>query len=198
MHRGGALAAIGTAAALAFAGVAGAHGGDGGKRDKGKHAKVLRATLAHGKAQLVDGRKRNKISIHVRGLTPGTTYTWHIHKAASRSGDPCMPAAPVVTAPYGDWVYGTLMANAAGNASAKGRSATFDSRADPGPFFVDVHLSDGTVVACGALTSKHGHDSKHATAMKPVPRSKDDSEGQDKGHKPSHDGSDDKEPSVSS
>ena len=181
------VAAVGTALTLAFAGIAGAHGGDGGNADKGgRHAKVLRAKLAHGKAQLVDGKKRNKISIHVRGLTPGTTYTWHIHKAASTSGNPCMPGAPVVTEPYGDWVYGVLKANAAGNASARGTSATFDSRSDPGPFFVDVHLSDGTVVACGVLTSRHGHDSKHAAARKPEPRGKENDEGQDKGHRPSH------------
>jgi hypothetical protein len=51
---------------------------------------------------------------------------------------------------------------------------------------VDVHLSDGTVVACGALTSKHGHDSRHASAMKPEPRGKENDGGQDKGHKPGH------------
>ena len=162
-----------TLVALAFAGVASAHGDH-----NPKGAKVYRATLVKtaaadtaqlpniaGKAQLVDGKKRNKISIHVRGLTAGTTYLWHIHKAANATDDPCAPTTPVVDGtPYGDWVSGALTANDAGNASAKGTSATFDSRADTGPFYVDVHLADGTVIACGVLKGKtkksHGHANK--------------------------------------
>jgi hypothetical protein len=165
-----------TVGALAFAGVAAAHDDHHGA----KGAKVYRATLVRttaadtaqlpdvkGKAQLVDGKKRNKISIHVRGLKPGVAYEWHIHKAANATDDPCAPTAPVVDGtPYGDWLYGPLKANEAGNASAKGTSATFDSRADTGPFYVDVHLADHTVIACGVLKSKpkksHGKHS-HAT-----------------------------------
>ena len=161
------------AGALAFAGVASAHGDHHGA----KGAKVYRATFATGKAQLVDGKKRNKISIHVRGLTPGATYLWHVHKAASATDDPCNPSEPVIDGtPYGDWVYGALTANAAGNASAKGRSATFDSRADPGPFYVDVHLPDGTIVACGALSAKHKHGKKHREPRR-------DTEGKGQGHR---------------
>jgi hypothetical protein len=142
-----------------------------------------------GKAQLVDGKKRNKISIHVRGLKPGDTYLWHVHKAANATDDPCAPPAPVVDGtPYGDWVYGALTANAAGNASAKGTSATFDSRADKGPFYVDVHLTDGTVVACGVLKTKpkksHGKNS-HATAQ-PQARENDRGKGHGNGTKPGH------------
>ena len=151
------FAAVATAGALAFAGVADAHNDHHG----GKGAKVYRATLAKGKAQLVDGKKRNKISVHVRPLQPGTTYSWQIHRAANATDDPCAPTTPVIVAPYGDWSYGPLVANEAGNASAKGTSATFDSRADPGPFYVDVHLPDGTVVACGVLSAKHKHATKH-------------------------------------
>src|ERR671925_189606 len=113
--------AIATVGALAFAGVATAHGDHGAKS-----AKVYRATLVKtaaadtaqlpditGKAQLVDGKKNNKISIHVRGLKPGETYGWQIHKAASATDDPCAPTSPViVAAPYGDWDYGgALVAN---------------------------------------------------------------------------------------
>lgn len=151
-------AIVATVGALALAGVATAHDDHHGA----KGAKVYRATFATGKAQLVDGKKRNKISIHVRGLTLGQTYGWHIHKAANATDDPCAPPAPVVDGtPYGDWIYGALTANEAGSASAKGTSATFDSRADTGPFYVDVHSADGTVIACGVLKGKHKHAGKH-------------------------------------
>ena len=184
--------------ALAFAGVAGAHGDHhGAKGAKVYRAKLVKTAAADtaqlpevkGKAQLVDGKKRNKISIHVRGMKPGDTYLWHVHKAANATDDPCAPPAPVVDGtPYGDWVYGALTANAAGNASAKGTSATFDSRADKGPFYVDVHLTDGTVIACGVLKGKpkksHGKNS-HATAQ-PQARENDRGKGHGHGTKPGH------------
>jgi hypothetical protein len=163
------VAAAAMICTLALAAVASAHDHHGG-------AKVLRATFASGKAQLVDGKKHDKISIHVRGLSPDATYSWHIHKAAG-GGDPCTPTAPVVVTPYGDWTYGPLVANHHGNASAKATSATFDSRADPGPFYVDVHQADGTVVACGVLTSKHSHAKEHLQPRR-------DTEGKGHGHGP--------------
>jgi hypothetical protein len=172
-------AILATACTLAFAGVAGAHGDHHG-------AKVYRATLATaaaaqfpgviGKAQLVDGKKRNKISIHVRGLKAGETYGWHVHKAANATDDPCAPTTPTVVVAPGDWTYGALTANEDGNASARATSATFDSRADKGPFYVDVHLADGTVIACGVLKGKwhgkHGHAKPHKSV-----KGKDDGQG---------------------
>lgn len=188
-------AIVATVGALAFAGVATAHGDHhGAKVYRAKLVKTAAADTAQlpnvtGKAQLVDGKKRNKISIHVRGLKPGETYGWHIHKAANATDDPCAPPAPVVNGtPYGDWVYGALTANEAGNASAKGTSATFDSRADKGPFYVDVHLTDGTVIACGVLKAKpkksHGKNS-HASKQ-PEARDSDHGKGHGHGPKPGH------------
>jgi hypothetical protein len=191
-------AIVATVGALALAGVATAHD------DHAKGAKVYRATLVKtaaadtaqlpdvtGKAQLVDGKKNNKISIHVRGLKPGDTYTWHVHKAANATDDPCAPTTPAVTTLYGDWDYGALKANEAGNASAKATSATFDSRADTGPFFVDVHLADNTtVIACGVLKAKS--HAKHSNSHKSVEErgnanGKDHAQGPKPGHGPDDD-----------
>jgi hypothetical protein len=192
-------AIVATIGALLLAGVATAH--DDHPSAKSKSAKVFRATLVKtaaadtaqlpnvtGKAQLVDGKKKNKISIHVRGLKPGETYPWHIHKAKNATDDPCAPNSPAADpTPYGDWQYGALVANADGNASAKGTSKTFDSRADTGPFYVNVHLADGTVIACGVLKykpkkshGKHSHASHEAEA-------RDRGNGHGQGPKPGHD-----------
>jgi hypothetical protein len=188
-------AAVATVAALALAGVAAAdHAG----------ARTYRATLAkttaadaaqlpdvHGKAQLVDGKKRNKISIHVRGLKPGETYPWHIHKAKNSTDDPCAPNSPAADpTPYGDWNYHAdtrpLKANDAGVANAKGTSATFDSRNDPGPYYVNVHLPDGTVIACGVLKAKakQAHAKSKHKAKSSQPRKSAQGEGHGQGPKP--------------
>lgn len=149
-----------TVAALALASVATADHKHGSTVYRATLAKTPAADAAalpavRGKAQLVDGKKRNKISIHLRGLKPGETYPWHIHKAKNSTDDPCAPNSPAADpTPYGDWTYRPLRANDAGNASAKGKSATFDSITNPGPYYVNVHLADGTVIACGVLKAK--------------------------------------------
>jgi hypothetical protein len=128
-----------------------------------------RLAHAHGHAQLVDG-KRNKLSIHIRGLAPGTTYAWHIHKATS--DHPCN--APSATAPAVDgWTYKPLKANAAGNANSKAKSTTFNADPDA-DYYVDVHTADsGLVFLCGVLhTKKHkphpakGHGNNHSKTGK--------------------------------
>ena len=134
-----------------------------------KRAKVYRATLrpvpvgdygllaqSRGKAQMVDGKKNNKISIHVRKLTPGVTYTWHIHKVAATVAHPCnAPSATDEGVP--GWTYRKLKANSAGNANSKAKSKTF--AADPdSKYYVDVHLpaadGHGLVFLCGVLHTK--------------------------------------------
>jgi Cu/Zn superoxide dismutase len=139
-----------------------------------KHAKVSKAKLAatdagdaRGRAQLVDGRRRDKVSLHMKGLEPGETYLWHVHE-----GDSCAAGdAP----PYPGWTYRALKARPSGNASAKGRSETFP--AADGDFYVDVHLQDGTVIACGVLGGKRA---KHV-------KTDDDRGGRGHGHgKPDH------------
>jgi hypothetical protein len=135
----------------------------------GKGAKSYRATLAandaaatagvpdaRGRAQLVDNRKRDKVSLHMKGLEPGTTYLWHVHQATAE-GDPCAAGSTVGNpAPYPGFTYRTLKAGPKGNANSKGTSRTFPVAAeDTGEaYYVNVHLEDGTVIACGVLERK--------------------------------------------
>jgi hypothetical protein len=125
---------------------------------------------AHGHAQLVDGKKRNKLSIHVRGLAPGVTYAWHIHQAPAGVDKPCN--APSATAPSVDgWTYKALKANAAGNGNSKAKSTTFNADPDA-TYYVDVHTPSGLAFLCGVLnTKKHkphpphpakGHGKNHS------------------------------------
>jgi hypothetical protein len=138
-----------------------------------KRAKVSKAHLeataaataagipdARGRAQLVDGRKNNKVSLHMKGLAPGETYLWHVHQATAE-GDPCAAGSTVGNpTPYPGWTYRELTANESGNANSKGRSTTFPVEEEDtgGDYYVNVHLEDGTVVACGVLERKRsGH-----------------------------------------
>ena len=134
-------------------------------------AKVYKATLKafgpdaayttkkFGKAQLVDGKKNNKVSVHVRGLTPGGTYLWHVHQA-KKAGDPCDPTLSGVgnPAPYPGWDWSKVdpfRANAAGNYNKTFKTKTFPVTTpdvDSGfVYYVNVHLADGTVIACGVF-----------------------------------------------
>jgi hypothetical protein len=119
-----------------------------------------------GKARLVDGKKRNKVNLHMRHLAAGTMYLWHVHEGSCAA----------TGAPVAGWTYrtqvganGTLTANAAGNANTKGRSETFN--ADPAKSYsVNVHvaaptngLPAGTIIACGDLTTKKTSAGKSKT-----------------------------------
>jgi hypothetical protein len=107
-----------------------------------------------GRAQLVDGKKNNKVNLHVRNLAPATVYLWHVHEGSCAA----------TGAPVAGWTYrtqvganGTLTSDASGNANTKGKSATFN--ADPTKSYsVNVHVSTltnglapGTIIACGDL-----------------------------------------------
>lgn len=117
-----------------------------------------------GKAQLVDGKHNNKVSLHVRNLAANTMYLWHVHEGTCAA----------TGAPVAGWTYrtqiganGTLTSDESGNANTKGKSATFN--ADPTKSYsVNVHVATptngvpaGTIIACGDLkTSKAGGKSK--------------------------------------
>jgi hypothetical protein len=163
-----------------------------------KHAKVSKAKLtateaataagipdARGRAHLVDGRKRNKVSLHMKGLKAGETYLWHVHQATAE-GDPCAADSTVGNpAPYPGWTYRELKARPSGNASSKGRSSTFPvaDEESEGDYYVNVHLQDGTVIACGVLERKAKHHVKSHGKSKA-----DDDKAKGHGHgKPDHD-----------
>src|SRR5215216_6952720 len=135
------------------------------------------ATVA-GKAQLVDAKKNNKVSLHVRNRAASTMYLWHVHEGTCAA----------TGAPVAGWTYrtqvganGTLTSNESGNANTKGKSTTFN--ADPTKSYsVNVHIATptngvaaGTIIACGDLTpSKASGNSKpekprppHAKGPKP-------------------------------
>jgi hypothetical protein len=117
------------------------------------------ATVA-GRAQLVDGQKKNKVSLHMRHLAARTTCT------RARCAAPGPPAA--------GWIYrtqvgtdGTLKSRRSGTANTRGKSATFS--ADPTKSYsVNVYVSmpmnglaAGTIIACGDLkASKAGGKGK--------------------------------------
>ena len=142
----------------------------------GKRAKVSKAHLeateaataagipdARGRAHLVDGRKNDKVSLHMKGLKAGETYLWHVHQATAE-GDPCAAGSTVGNpTPYPGWTYRELKARSSGNANSKGRSSTFPVAEEEGTgdYYVNVHLQDGTVIACGVLERKGGGKKQH-------------------------------------
>ena len=159
-------AVVSCVAIFAVASAATAQGGHSARTYKASLAAVNPAATTaglgsvSGKAQLVDGKKKNKVSLHMRNLAPGTMYLWHVHEGSCAA----------TGAPVAGWTYrtqvganGTLTANASGNANTKGRSATFN--VDPAKSYsVNVHVSTatnglaaGTIIACGDLkASKAG------------------------------------------
>ena len=153
--------AVASIAAICIAGVATAASGQSAKPYKASLTAVNPAATTAGladvvgKAQLVDGKKNNKVSLHMRNLAADTVYLWHVH----------VGTCAATGAPVPGWTYrtqvgdnGTLTSNESGNGNTRGKSATFN--ADPATSYsVNVHVSTltntlpaGTIIACGDLT----------------------------------------------
>jgi hypothetical protein len=153
-------ATIASAAAIGLAGVATADAGPSAKTYKAALTAVNPAATTagvpkvSGRAELVDGKKRNTVSLHMRRLAPSTTYLWHVH-----AGSCAATGAPVA-----GWSYrthaganGTLTTDSSGVANTNGRSATFNAGSGK-RYSVNVHVAvdtngvaAGTIVACGDL-----------------------------------------------
>jgi hypothetical protein len=103
-----------------------------------------------GKAQLVDNRKRDKLSVHVRRLAPRTTYTFALYSVAK--GQPrCEEGASGGTQETA-FAPKSKQTNKRGHLNAKQRSKTFKADAARRYF---VLVSDGAQpVACAKLNGK--------------------------------------------
>jgi hypothetical protein len=106
-----------------------------------------------GHAEMVrNANGTTKVTIHVTGLVPGTTYPSHVHQAACNSNfadghykfDPSGPAAP----PNEIWP-GPFTANSAGVGNS---NTKVDGTAGPTAVSVVVHNPDGSKIACADLS----------------------------------------------
>lgn len=130
-----------------------------------KRSKVLRGNFTlvgsdgdyvtgkFGKVHLVDGKRNDKLSVHVRRLAKRTTYTFKLQTGSCGGAE--------VTG----WRYRTLKTSRKGVGNAWARSRTFKA-ATGTKYFVAVYGPDGQMVVCARLSSKghahphkrHGHD----------------------------------------
>jgi hypothetical protein len=152
-------------AVLALAAPAAAHGG---------HATTYKAKLVaveaasagatasgagvRGQARLVDGTRRDKVQLHVKGLAAGESYTWSV-RSASGDADACSGEA--VDAFEG----GTLTARRHGNSGARARSDSFAAE-DGASYAVVLTSADGTDVACGEFKTKSQRKAERRAAKK--------------------------------
>ena len=104
-----------------------------------------------GKAQLVDNRKRDKLSVHLRRLAPRRTYTFALYSVAK--GQPrCEQGASGGTQETA-FAPKSKKTNKRGHLNAKQRSKTFKANKARRYF---VLVSDGAQpVACAKLNGKH-------------------------------------------
>jgi hypothetical protein len=129
-----------------------------------------------GKAQLVDNRKRDKLSVHLRHLAPKTRYTFALYSVAKGTAR-CREGASGGTQETA-FPPKTKRTNRAGNLNAKQRSKTFKADRKKRYF---VLVSDGDqVVACAKLDGK-GHKKHPHKPGKPHKRHDKPTDGKDKG-----------------
>jgi hypothetical protein len=108
-------------------------------------------TGSFGKAQLVDNRRNDKLSVHVRRLAPKTTYTYRLQTGACKAGAP----GGVDVAGF---TYKPLKTNRSGNGNSTARSKTF--AAQQGVKYKVVVYAGGEVALCAQLRTNwwHGKD----------------------------------------
>jgi hypothetical protein len=120
-----------------------------------------------GKAQLVDGSRNDKLSVHVRRLGARQSYVFKLLQSARA----CAANAPAAT-PVAGWTYrrgGALKTNRHGVANSTARSHTFRIQSGVA-YSVGVYTPTGTLVLCAPLEGKkkpHGHGKQHTHRDKP-------------------------------
>lgn len=105
-----------------------------------------------GKVQLVDGKRNDKLSVHVRRLSGRTTYVYRLQSAPTA----CAAAAPAGTDVAG-WKYRTLRTSRSGVGNATARSTSFSvdktQRSFVGVFRAGVNGAPGELVLCAELNT---------------------------------------------
>src|SRR5690349_8157231 len=111
-------------------------------------------TGSFGKVQLVDGKRNDKLSVHVRHLARNATYLYRLESAPKA----CAADAPGGT-PVAGWTAKPLKTNKAGVANATARSRTFTASRTVA-YYVGVYRTTATggmgeLALCAKLTSAH-------------------------------------------
>lgn len=112
-----------------------------------------------GKAQLVDGKRNDKLSVHVRHLGGHARYVFRLLQAPSA----CEEGAPAGTE-VPDWRYrrnGVLTTSRSGNANSWARSHSFTAAPDV-EYFVGVYTAGpsdapGELLLCAELRTKQAN-----------------------------------------
>jgi hypothetical protein len=128
-----------------------------------------------GKVQLVDNKRNDKLSVHVRRLAAKTTYTYKLVTGVCKEG---AAGGAEVTG----FTYKPLKTNRKGVANSTARSKTFTAKRDV-KYSVVVYAG-GDVVLCAQLRTKSWHGKpKHDKPKHDKPHG----QGQDKPHGKSDD-----------
>ena len=161
-------------ALLALAAPAAAHGG--------KHATTLKAKFApsadssvRGGASLVDGKRRDRFRLRVKGLEAGATYSWSLRQAAG-GGDACTGET------VASFSSTSLEARRKGATKVRSRAKGF-AAAQGVSYAVVITDEAGEDVACAELRTKAQRKAAKRKGSKQQQTGGDDERsGEDKGH----------------
>jgi len=111
-----------------------------------------------GKAQLVDNKRNDKLSVHIRRVAAKTTYTYKLQEGVCKEG----AAGGTDVAGF---KYKPLRTNRKGVGNSTARSKTFSAK--KGVSYSVVVYGGGEVVLCAQLRTKYWHGKSHGKADKP-------------------------------
>jgi len=125
----------------------------------------------YGKAQLVDGKRNDQLSVHLRHAGSRQKYVFRLESAAKA----CEASAPGGT-PVAGWKYrngGVLKTSRGGTANSSARSHTFKAKSDV-VYFVAVYTRTAAgapdqLVFCAELRGNKKHKTSKPKPGKPKP-----------------------------